>query len=313
MPLFGGPPDVAKLVAKKDVQGLIKALGYQKDPYGDMHRAAAKALGEIGDQRAVEPLIVALTDERVRITAIEALGAIGDPRAVESLIAALKDPAYYRREAAIKSLGQIGDPRAIEPLVAALGNNSPAIGVLVRLGDPRAVAPLIAALGSKDQNVRRAAAEVLGALRDARAVEPLITALNEIFMRKTAAKSLGAIGDSRAVEPLIAILQDHDGYAAEALGAIGDPRAVEPLLAALDDRSWEVRRDAAKALVIMYGTDRIDDVQRAAILSRRVTITGPRTQEYKHFDSGYKNKCADFDTHHDENRHTDEGFGVEFL
>ena len=30
MPLFG-PPDVNKLAAKRDLRGLIKALGYQQD------------------------------------------------------------------------------------------------------------------------------------------------------------------------------------------------------------------------------------------------------------------------------------------
>ena len=311
MPIFG-PPNIDKLNANRDVPGLIKALGYQKDPYGDMHRAAAKALGQIGDPRAVEPLIVVLKDELVRITAIEALGAIGDPRAVEPLVAVLEDPEYYRREAAARALGQIGDPRAIEPLVAALGNTGPAAAVLAQLGDRRAVVPLVAALRSKDRDVRKAAVEVLGVLCDARAVEPLIVALDEILLRRPAAKSLGAIGDPRAVEPLVAILREHEGYAAEALGAIGDARAVEPLLAALEDHDWDVRREAAKALVVMYGTGRIDEAQRSAILSQRPVITGPRTRESTHFNSGSKNRCADFDTHDDLYRHTDEGFGVEF-
>jgi hypothetical protein len=49
---------------------------------------AAEALGEIGDKRAVEPLIKALgyEDEYVRKSAAEALGKIGDARAVEPLI-----------------------------------------------------------------------------------------------------------------------------------------------------------------------------------------------------------------------------------
>ncbi len=54
MPLFG-PPNVAKLEAKRDAPGLIKALGSQKD--GPVRKAAAGALGQIGDARPVEPLI----------------------------------------------------------------------------------------------------------------------------------------------------------------------------------------------------------------------------------------------------------------
>src|SRR5450759_2332909 len=99
MPLFG-PPNVEKLKAKRDVKGLIKALGYQKDPA--VRRAAAEALGQIGDARAVEPLIAALKDESwgVRRAAAEALGQIGDARAAEPLIAALKDPYADVRNAA---------------------------------------------------------------------------------------------------------------------------------------------------------------------------------------------------------------------
>lgn len=58
--------------------------------------AAAGALGEIRDPRAVEALIVALKDVPA---AAEALGAIGDPRAAAVLRERLKDPyltAHYR-------------------------------------------------------------------------------------------------------------------------------------------------------------------------------------------------------------------------
>jgi HEAT repeat protein len=44
MPLFG-PPDVAKLKAKGDVPGLIKALGREKD--SAVRQAAATALGHL--------------------------------------------------------------------------------------------------------------------------------------------------------------------------------------------------------------------------------------------------------------------------
>ena len=76
MPLFG-PPNVEKLKAKRDVKGLIKALGYQKD--GHVRNAAAGVLGQIGDTRAVELLIAALKDRdsNVREAAAGALEALG--------------------------------------------------------------------------------------------------------------------------------------------------------------------------------------------------------------------------------------------
>ena len=60
MGLFG-PSNVAKLKAKRDVKGLIKASGYKKDLYVCI--PAAKALWDIGGALAVEPLIASLKDE----------------------------------------------------------------------------------------------------------------------------------------------------------------------------------------------------------------------------------------------------------
>jgi HEAT repeat protein len=73
--LFGAP-NVQKLSAKRDVQGLIKALGYEKDE--QIRHAAALALGQIGDPRALEPLIAAShdSDPDVRQAAVEALGQV---------------------------------------------------------------------------------------------------------------------------------------------------------------------------------------------------------------------------------------------
>ena len=87
MGLFG-PPNIEKMKAKRDVQGLIEALGYQKD--ASIRSAAARALGELKDVQAVEPLIATLkdSDSKVSELAAEALGKIGDARAVEPLIAA---------------------------------------------------------------------------------------------------------------------------------------------------------------------------------------------------------------------------------
>jgi HEAT repeat protein len=77
MGLFG-PPDIDKLEAKGDVEGLVKSLNYRRKDSHVRWRAAG-ALGKIGDSRAVEPLIAALKDEnsRVRQYAAEALRKIG--------------------------------------------------------------------------------------------------------------------------------------------------------------------------------------------------------------------------------------------
>ena len=54
-------PDVEKLRKKKDVKGLIKALAYPGEAMVCVN--AVKALGEIGDGRAIPQLVAALDDQ----------------------------------------------------------------------------------------------------------------------------------------------------------------------------------------------------------------------------------------------------------
>jgi HEAT repeat protein len=99
------------------VDPLVEAL---RDEDARVRSYAACALGEIGDPRAVDPLIYALQDEDeesdVRSGAARALGEIGDPRAVDPLVEALQDEDENVRLRAAWALGEIGDARAIEPL-----------------------------------------------------------------------------------------------------------------------------------------------------------------------------------------------------
>src|ERR1035437_1872791 len=113
MGLFG-PPDVARLKGRGDVPGLIKALGYENV---EIRKTAAEALGEIRDARAIEPLVVAVVEDRndqVKVEAAVALAAYGDYRAVGPLVAlASTMPSPDRRAAA--ALLTIADPRAAQP------------------------------------------------------------------------------------------------------------------------------------------------------------------------------------------------------
>jgi len=171
-----GPPNVDRMRDRGDVEGLIETLGYQKDP--EVRKAAAAALGRIGDVRAVEPLVAALQDEDdwVGGQAALALGSTGDPRAVSPLIAALREGQRLTRSAAADALGSIGDARAVGPLIDALGDSPAdmyAAKALGEIGDARAVGPLISALEDGDRTLRAAGADALGRLGDARAVDAL--------------------------------------------------------------------------------------------------------------------------------------------
>jgi len=193
--------DIDRMKVKKNVKGLIKALGYHKDwKARDLRRAAAEALGEIGDARAVEPLIAALKDKdrEMRETAAKALGEIGDARAVEPLIAALKDRELYLLGwNATEAPGKIGTPVA-KPFIAAIDVCSVATEALVKIGAP-AVEPLIAALKDADPDFCSAATEALVKI-GAPAVELLIAALKDADegVRKVAAEALKMIQEKKS-------------------------------------------------------------------------------------------------------------------
>ena len=150
MPLFG-PPNVKKLEAKRDVEGLTRALHYEKDSL--VRAAAAKALGAVGDRRALEPLLGAFRDAPfVDAAAAAALGRLGDPRVVEPLISVLQSGQHGAfRAGAAEALGRLGDPRALEPLIAGVND--------------------------QDALVAQGSVEALGAFRDPRAVDSLVQAL----------------------------------------------------------------------------------------------------------------------------------------
>ena len=261
-----GPPNVEKMKARRNVNGLIKALGYKKD--WEVRWDAARALGEIKDPRAVEPLSAALKDERfsVRQAAAEALGKIGNARAVEPLIAALGDERSDMRQAAAKALGAIGDARAMEPLIAALKD--------------------------KDSAVRKAAAEALDHLGWKPAQDE---SAGWYWMAKHDWDKCVALG-ALAMEPLIAALKDENEYVREAaartLGEIKDPRAVQPLIDALQDKKWFVRRTAAEALISIYRRGGLEDKTKTKILALRDKIAAMHTDD--HTDKG-----ADCDNHTD--------------
>ncbi|MBZ0318985.1 MAG: HEAT repeat domain-containing protein [Anaerolineae bacterium] len=268
MPLFGSntPLDITQLAAQRDVKMLIKALLYQKGmkerflrkTEEDVRREAAKALGEIGDARAIQPLISVLnhSDWHVRDAAVEALGKIGDARAINPLLAALNDSQVYVRNSASEAL------KRMEP----------------KLDDQQRVQAAIAQAGIVPERWK----EVVGF--GSIAVKPLIASLNDgaINVRQKVIEALGQIGDVQAVQPLIKALNDSHSdiryFAAQALGQIGDVRAFNPLIAALNDSDSSVRSSAAQALKPMQ--QRLDEQQRI-----QVAIAGEAWEEVVGFGS----------------------------
>ena len=183
------------------------------DPDWVVRREAVITLGEMGDERCVEPLARALRDGdwQVREVAIEALGQVGSP-AVDTLLKLLRD--WEVRKYAIAALGKIRDERVLNPLMQQLRNDEfkdDAVNALVDLGGP-AVQGLIAALKDKEETVRKCAVVALGRIKDPEAIEPLVEMLGDKdwFARLTAAAALESIGHERGREAIKPLLKDPD-------------------------------------------------------------------------------------------------------
>lgn len=247
MSIFGlfGPPNVHKLEAKREVAGLINALAWEKDPR--VRLQAAMALGRVRDDRAVAPLINALSDR-----GFNTLKSSDDYLLSGDDYIKRKDRHNVVCWAAFEALHNI-DPdwskseaaRAAVPLFIDVLKNR----VLTSTKD-------------RDYGVRRVAVEALGKIGDARAVETLIATLKDLEedIRYCAVESLGRIRDARAVEPLIGTLLHGDYVVCKAAFRVLDDIdrnwckskaaiAAEPkFIAALKDSDNCVRWAAAETL-----------------------------------------------------------------
>ena len=87
---------------------------------------AARVLGEMGDSKAVDPLIDVLKNDKngsVRLYAARALGELGDCKATEHLIESLREDRNVDvRVRAARALGRLGGKIVVEPLVEALND-----------------------------------------------------------------------------------------------------------------------------------------------------------------------------------------------
>ena len=249
-------PDVKKLTERGDIAGLARLLEH-KEP--QVQYEAAEALGNLGDEKAVGPLITALKRDEfsgVRWKAAEALSKLGNP-AVGPLIAALQYPDDDVRWKAAIALGEIGNPDAIDPLIALLADDdrfvrSRAAHALSMIGEI-AVGHLIHALKSGNPATRRGAALALGKIKNASAVEPLILALadEQAMVRAEAAAALASIG-TPALGPLLGFLKGAKGETRievmTALGELKNADAIEPLVQLLENADDDERQAIADAI-----------------------------------------------------------------
>lgn len=239
MPLFGFfKPNVKKLKASRDLEGLAKALGSGDEKVA---QAAGEVLADFGGAEVVELLLTTLKEhptEGARFHAARLLGetiaGLDDEalrsRVVEVLIVALCDESVIVRVNTTMALGKIGDSRAVPALVALLMVEEhlmlrfTTVQALRDVGDPEAVPVFAATMGNTHE---------LPATRE---------------LAKEALLALGPLAVPGLIEFLTHDNQEIRLQVVDVLGQIGDARAVEPLTAIANDNSREVRQAVAGAL-----------------------------------------------------------------
>lgn len=213
-------PNIWKLQAERDIDGLIKALQYQ-DP--DIRKRAAAALRVFGSTKAVFALERAFEEEKnpyVREHINSALTYVRHDDLLDDLIKnenvpglveMLNSPRTSEVKRAIEALGRIGDRTATEGLVMVFRNalmadelRLAAAEALLKLESAPAVVTLLAALRKDDWQVRRNAVTVLGQLKATWATTPIVLMLNDAHakVRKSAEYALSQMNTSDAREAL---------------------------------------------------------------------------------------------------------------
>lgn len=218
-------PNIWRLQALADVEGLIKALEHD-DP--DIRQRAAVALRTLSAFGAIPALRLVLSkennpDARTIITAAlvhlleeqqeqaEEHKAAPPPDEVTLLLEQLNSKNSNEAIHAAQALGVLGDPLAVEPLMALFNNREMPANVrlaaaeaLIELKSPPTVVTALVALRRPNAHLRRIAAAMLSHLEADWAVEPLRVALkdeNEL-VRRTARAALKHIGTPDALHAI---------------------------------------------------------------------------------------------------------------
>ncbi len=185
------------------------------DSDADARRLAAEELGDMKETESVKALVERLSVEKNlgTLEAIsDALVNIGQEESVKSLLHLLSSEDTKVRNTVCEILAKIGK-QALDLIITELKNDS--------------------------RDVRKFAADILGAIGDPKAIEALIESIDDGSVNTSCAaiESLGSIGDIKAIPTLLEVVKgsnaDNTYYAIIALSQIKDPsptKILRPLL-----------------------------------------------------------------------------------
>ncbi len=186
----------------------------------DTRKAAAIALGRIGDAGSVAPLIDALEQDEALIgVAAGALAKIGDRSAFEALLGFLGHPDVTVRQSIIAALNSLGHPDMSRRMASLLQDPSPtvresAVKIAGYFGYPECLDLLFERCVDPSETVRCAAIEHIAYLEDDRAAPALAEALTDPNprVRAASARALAHVEGAKSLPHLLTALGDTDPW-----------------------------------------------------------------------------------------------------
>ena len=260
------------LATHRDIQGArLVAIRASLSQIADRFRKKVDALAQ---ERDVDGLLSLLADRAgipdQQTGIIKALGALGDARAVDGLVKHADTKPLV--PAVIAALVQIGGERSGRALVGLLGHSSAggaAADALATTWGGAAAAGLGGLLRGGDLNVaqRRAVILALGRLGKPEAVATLIEHADDDALEDVVVEALGQIGGERAASVLVRKLDDPSagGPAAKALAQCGSA-AMAPLVEKLNDAPLSTGTRRAAAALVGLGYRPQTAAQKARLL-----------------------------------------------
>lgn len=308
-------PNIDKLKIRKDLDGLVNALGNRD---AGIRTKAAEAITEIGGIKGIDIVGKTLEDpdplvRRAGVTCLisslnsdnidiwqktqDFLFKLRDPNLVNPFIDALTDDQYDFRADAARALGMIKGEKVIDPLIQSLDDRQSA--------------------------VRSSAAKALSGKRDDKITPRLLTCLKDEVpeVRVSAIYSLNPAHGDKILMPLIHALKDGDSRVrAEAVKKLGlweREEIVPPLVELLKDKDKSVRLEAAMVLlprirkdVDMIARPEIEEASRSILKSFKIQAdrrfdaldilqSNPTTENLMAivdalFETEYYPRCRDF-------------------
>jgi cyclophilin family peptidyl-prolyl cis-trans isomerase/HEAT repeat protein len=247
------------------VEVLLPMAGaWQADPHGSV--MAVRALGQIGDRRAVTallPLLQPAVHPSVRLEAVGALGALNAEPAIDALLDLFAEPSPPLRAAALRAVSAIDR----EQFLMALSGMDPdrhwsvraaLASTLASLDADLAMPRLTQMLGDTDLRVIPSVLSALVRVKAPGVEQVLLEHLqsDDAVVRMSAASNLGQLRPAAGAQALAnayAFGERDLTYVAraaalDALSRYGAEAATPTLERALSDRDWAVRVRAASLL-----------------------------------------------------------------